>query len=235
MSYGVTRDWFGFGDTNWKPQSSSKDGTASNAQAVDSYGDVPCETVYDTAHGYSVTYGMCGTDSVAIAFPAAFKGGAVVAYDTNTKIIVTGAEISTSGTEFPTITVTGELNKGDSVHNTYDWSSLLPTLYPTKTAQPMGWAADTNSRATSSSISFSTSIVKLADSLGETCKMDVHAGRAEGSGELVSCTQIAGAVADTANGWALSNPVSSSEENTGYGNASIAVYQNLSRVTTTTT
>ncbi len=235
MSYGVTRDWFAFGDTNWKPESNSQDGTASNAQAVDSFGDVPCETVFDTAHGYSVEYAVVGPDTGAIVFPANLKGGAVVAYDTNTAIIVTGAELSTSGTDFPRVTVTGELNKGDSTHNTYNWTSVLPTLTATKTAQPIGWATDTNSRATSSSVSFSTSIVKVPDSLGVTCKMDVHGGRAEGSGDLVSCTSIAGATADTANGWALSTPVSTSEENTGYGNGSIAVYQNLTRVTTTTT
>ena len=229
MSFGVTRDWFAFADTNFEVQSSSASGNASNAQAVDSNGDVACETVFDTGIGYEVTYSMCSGS----ALPAGFKGGNVIAYDTNTNILITGGSVSTSGTEFPTFTVTGETLYGTASGNLYDFQAEV-SVSGAKTAQAIGFIADTNTKASSSSVTFSASVAKVQDSQGQTVCMDVYGGRIEASGELISCTAIAGAAADTANGWALSSPVSTSEENTGYGSGSINVFENLASVTTTT-
>ena len=165
MGFGTTQDWFAFGDTNFQVQSSNKTGNASNAQAVDSNGDVACETVFDTGFSYEVTYQMCGGS----ALPAGFKGGNVIAYDTATNILINGGSISTSGTEFPTFTVTGETLYGTASGSLYDFQAEV-TLAGTKTAQAIGFSADTNSKTVSSSVTFSTNVAKVQDSDGQTVK-----------------------------------------------------------------
>ena len=223
MSFGVQNDWFGLSDTNYRTISSGKEPFATNAQALDSNGDVSCETVFDTGYVYRQTLRLATGTTVNL--DTICKVGDLLTGDTS-ELIVTNLTVSTSNTERPTLEVTGEKYYGDSADvNTYS-SSLSITL--NKTAQALGMSADTGSALTACRATISSQIAKAQDSAGQTVAMDVYQGRIECQGELTSCASTPGASADTSNGYAEMQPVSLSEDNTGYETATYSTYQNLS-------
>ncbi len=237
MAFGATTDHFGFADTNWRPQSTSKSPRSSNAQAEDSNGDIACETVYDTGYTYEVQYRITkgaaadtNHDTNALEWPATLKGGTVV-----DGIVITGATIETSNTERPLVTVSGEdIGGADSTaFSTYDWPSVVPSdtnsgaLRAVKKAQAIGFSPDTNTRVNSSTLDLTTELAATADSQGERVAADVYQGRAEASADLVSCDTIAD-ISSVDTGWTQNGPVEQSEENEGYGSSSVNVFQNLS-------
>lgn len=223
MSYGVTTDLFGIADTNWKPQNIGSDGFGSLNNAQDSLGNNVCETLTDTGYSYSQEYHYCGTGDTAgnIVWPALVLGN-----DTANNVLVTGVSIGTSNQARPTLTMTGETAFGTS---TNQYTLSMPTVAAKKQAQAMGFVPDTASvtRVNSSTWSATAQTAYVTDSTGQRVLADIYGARIEASGELVSCTGTATAVADTANGYALSQPVSTQQENTGYGSSTVNVFKNL--------
>jgi hypothetical protein len=226
MAYGASIDKFGIADTNWKLQSYTKDPVSSNATAQDENGDNACETVFDTAYSHTNEYQYCGTGDTSgnIVWPS----GLVLGTDTTNAVTKNGVTINTSNTERPRLTVTGDDKFGTSTQ-TYTLSSHLPTLPAGKVATPMGFIVDTTSvtRTNSSTWAATAQTALVQDSNGQRVCLDLYQGRIEASGELISCTSTATAVADTANGYTLNGPVGSGEENTGYGNSTVNVFKNL--------
>lgn len=225
MGYGATTDFWGFADTNVKLESSSSEPSiGGEAQCVDSNGDVNASTTYDTANKtVSSTYRPCSDT-------------ALVLYDTTTAVdlrlgkvvsgnVITSIEVSTTNTDRPTVTISGEFAHGvaDTAFSKYDPTDL--EIAPLRKAQAIGATADTVTKVTGSSITASVSVSKTADSQGNTACMDVYAGRIEAGNDLVSCTGTPGASADT--GWTRSAGTSESQENTAYGTGAYAVFKNL--------
>ena len=223
MSYGANTDKFGISDTNWKLLSYSADPISSNANAQDSNGDNVCETVFDTAYSYSAEYQFCGAGDTSgnVTWPTIVLGN-----DTTNSVLVTGATISTSNTERPRLSMSGEDPFGAS---TNAYTLTLPTVPAAKKATAMGFVPDTTSvtRVNSSSWTATAQTSYVQDSDGQRCLADVYQARIEASGDLVSCTSTATAIADTANGYTLSGPVGKSESNTSYGSSTVNVFKNL--------
>jgi len=223
MSFGVTTDKFGIADTNWKPLNLSSEPISSQANAQDSFGDNVCESVFDTAYSYSQEYQYCGAGDTLgnIVFPTL-----VIGNDTTNAVLVTGVTLATSNTERPRMTLAGEDAFGTS---TNQYTLTMPTVSGSKKAQALGFVADTTTvtRVNSSTWAATAQTSYVQDSDGQRVLADVYGARIEASGELVSCTGIATAAADTANGYALSGPVAKSQENTGYGSSTVNVFKNL--------
>ncbi len=225
MAFGAVTDHFGYADTNWRLQSASKDPRSENATAEDSFGDVACETVFDTGHNYEAVYEVIkGDTGNNVEWPATLKGGTIVG-----GIAITSANIETSQTEKPRVTVSGEdIGAADSTgFATYSW--VLPTIKARKQAQAMGFTPAAGARVTSASMSCSVEMAATQDSLGNRVAADVYNGRQEVSGEMVACDTIADASADT--DWTLNGPLGNSEENTDYGTSTINVFRNIGRDT----
>lgn len=223
MSAYLTTDKFGIADTNWKPLSYSKDPFSSAFNAQDSNGDNVCETVTDTGFSHQNEYQYCGTGDTNgnISWPTIVLGN-----DTAHAVLVTGVTIATSNTERPKLTVTGEDAFGTS---TNQYTLTMPDVAAAKRASAMGFVADTTSvtRVTSSTWAATAQTAYVQDSQGQRVLSDVYGARVEASGELVSCTSTATAVADTANGYALSGPVGAKQSNNSYGSSTVNVYKNL--------
>ena len=219
MSYGASTDHFGIADTNWKLQSSSKDPISSNATGQDENGDNACETVYDTAFAYTASYRYCGTGDTSgnVVF-----GTRILGADTTNSKLLTSVGVTTSNTERPMMTVNGEDLFGTPSHT---YTLTMPTVTAAKTAQGMGFTADTVTNLLSSTWTAAAQTSYAQDSDGQRVISDVYQGRIEASGELMSCTGTPGAAADT--GYTLNGPVSNSQSNTGYETATVNVFQNL--------
>ena len=223
MSFGATTDHFNIADTNWHLLTSGKSPVSSAANAQDSTGDNVCETVFDTAFSYTATYAPCGTGDTSgnVEWPTLYLGN-----DTTSAILRTGYSVATSNTARPVLTVNGETAFGTS-NATYTLAP--PTISIGKVASAMGFVPDTATvtRVTGSTWGITGQTAYVQDSQGQRCQSDVYGARVEASGELVSCTATATAIADTTNGYAVTGPVGNAETNTGYGTGSVAVYKNI--------
>ncbi len=230
MAYGVVKDWFGLSSAVLPIQSSDDSASfATDASSEDSNGDVACRTKAGTTIEKSVTYSMIGggdTTSNSINVDAVAEIGQVFSFDTNTHIQCTGIDISTAGSAFPTITIKGVKDPGDTVgmHATY---STALTVKPIKKAQGFGVTAS-NGSITAGSVSISGSMVDVADSLGEFLKREPHAVQVKGTHTLQACTGTAAGAADT--GFALDKPADEgSQSSTSYGTVTVDVYKDIAQ------
>jgi len=226
MAFGVAQDYWALGDTIWEPQSSTLTPQASLANAQDSEGDNACEQQYNAYDQWSVVYKLVGLAADTVTVSSKTKCGTIIAIDTATKGVVTSIEVATANTDFPTITVAGEEWYGDTEARTY--TDPFPDISPLKYGQAIGFVADTYSRVTSSTGSMTVQVARVADSVGVFVRTAVYQGRAEASGELVHCTTTAGAVADTAHGWALTKNNDVNSDNASFGTSTVNAYQNVS-------
>jgi hypothetical protein len=225
MAFGATLDYFGLADTIWQRQNAESTPSASNAQSMDSDGSVRCETVFAADKIFSVAYQLVKADGTPQSLDTKVKVGNIIAYDTNTKIAVTGLDVSTSNTEFPTVTVNGALHFGDTADQGKFSSGV--SVIGKKKAQAIGFVLGATSRVVSSSITVSSQRATVQDEDGDFVKSVVYQGRIEASGELTACTGNPTGTADTANGYALVNLPSLSQQNTDYASANIATFKNL--------
>jgi len=215
MAYGASTDKFGLADTNWKLQDYGSDFSSSQAQALDQYGDVACETTYDTGTSYSNTYMYCGSgdSSGNVVFPTVNLGE-----DTGNAVYVTGATVETSNTDWPKLTITGETTAGSpGIGDTV----TFPSVAAGKVATALGCTADTGSYVQSSSWSRTVQIQYGYDSDGARCIASSTGDRIEATTEVVACTGTPGVTIDTAftqSGGGLS------ESNTGYATYSATMY-----------
>ena len=228
MSFGIDSDFWAFADTNIILQSSTQSPVKSEAQAVDSNGDVTAATMYDCYIEYSSTYRSC-SDTALVFYDAAagadVRGGTVISNK-----VVTGIGVTTEPTGRPEIVISGRTAPAastDSLVTKYDPSDLA--ISGARKATPIGVTADTVSKVTGASGSFSVDVAVVHDSVGVVKCLDVYGGRVEASGDLVGATGDPGAAADT--GWTLSGGPSEDKENTGYGTGSISVFKNLTKDT----
>ena len=228
MAFGVTTDYFGLADTKWQIQSSGIMPSASNAQALDSNGDVACEEVFGADAVYTAEYRVVSAAKdtngyVPIDLDDYAKIGELFAIDTNTDAAVTGVEVSTINSEFPTVSVTAAKHFGDTVDQP-EYTSGLEIL-GIKKAQGFGFSPAAGSRLVSSSASLSSQRTTVQDSQGDYAKSLVYQARLEASGELTACTGTPTATADT--GYTLANAVAGATTNTGYGTGTVAVFKNI--------
>lgn len=231
MAYGVTTDYFGLADTIHQIQSSAKNpATGGNAQATDSNGDVQCEKVFGNYDVFEASYRLVDhtqdtSGYVARNLDTDVQIGQIFAIDTATNAIVTGVEVTTSPTEHPMMSITAEQYFGETTGQpTYASGATVLCI---RRAQGFGIVAGGSSRVTSGTLSLSGQSEAVTDSQGDRVQTTVYQGRADATADLTICTGTPTAVADTANGYALNAGVSSAQENTGYGTASIAVFKNL--------
>jgi hypothetical protein len=178
--------------------------------------------VYDTSYTMTNEYAYCGVgDSNGnVVFPTLVAG----AVDTENSSVITGFTIATSNTGKARLTVNGELYYGDS-SGPATYTPTLPTVSASKKASAMGFTLDTVSRLTASSWAFTTQTSYVQDSNGQRVCLDLYGGRIEASGDLVSCTGVPGAAADS--GYTLSGPVASNGTNTGYTTGTVNVFKNV--------
>ena len=84
MSFSADTDYWGFADTNIKLQSSSRNPTRSEAQCVDSNGDVAASALYDSQTEQSCTYRSC-SDTALVFYDTTsavdFRVGKVIITD----------------------------------------------------------------------------------------------------------------------------------------------------------
>lgn len=232
MAFGVLNDYFGLADTKHQLQSSSlAPATGGNAQVQDSNGNTTCETVFGRYGVYECAYKITSYTSdtsgyVALNLDTDAMIGEIFAIDTATKAVVTGIGLELPNTEQPTLTITAEEYQGDaSAEAAQPTFSSGITFLGIKRAQAIGFVPDTDSRVTSCSVSLSGQLDATSDSQGARVLTVVYQGRAEATGELAACTGTPGASAHT--GWTMNAAVGTSEQNTGYGTASVAVFKNL--------
>jgi hypothetical protein len=232
MSYGVTTDYLGFGSVSgFEVQSSDKNTNFGvSAQVMDSNGDIACETKAQTVTEVSVSYQLCGGSTVNFDTAAVnLKIGEVVSFDTITHYQITGFDVSTSNSGFPTVNVsaTQDPDTAATTHATY--SSAL-SVVASKSAQSFGLLSyPATSKLSTGSASVGGSLVTVADSQGEIVCREPHGVRVTGSHSLQSCTldPSDSIVADTANGWFFENTPSLSMSNTDYSTASAEVAKNV--------
>jgi len=222
MPFGAN-DYFALGDTAYEPQSSSIATTASNAQAMDSWGDVACETVFGRAKTWQVVYALVKGATVNVTTKVKLGNIKTIGAE---KAVITGVELATTNTDFPRLTVTGEEWFGDTDLRTYTMTGLT-AIAAEKRAQPIGVVLDTGTNINGSTASYTVQIVRVSDSVGTFAKSAVYGGRAEASNDLIACSTTAGAVADTANSWALSKEAENATDNTSYGSSTVVAYLNL--------
>ena len=225
MSFGSDTDYWGFADTRNKLQSSSRNPTKSEAQCLDSNGDVAAATMYDSFTEQSCVYRRC-------------HDSAIVLYDTTTSIdfragtviggyVITGIEVSTNNTERPEITISGRsTSTADGSINKYDPTDL--EIVGSRKATKIGATVDSVSKLTGSSGSLAVNTAIVLDSLGVASCLDVYGGRVEATNDYVGCTGDPGAAVDT--GWTVSSGGGDERENTAYGTGSISVFKNLTQM-----
>jgi hypothetical protein len=227
MAFGITTDYFGFADTSLgiAANSASNAGLqASEAQAMDSNGDVVASTIHDTGYGQAVSVDyVCGKASSIDFYDTAtskdFRGGKVI-----NGYVITSISVSTSNTEQATVTISGQKTiAADSEVAKYDPGF---TFTGGKGAQSIGYSTDTNTRLTGSSASFSVQTSRAMDSTNEELALDVYGGRLEVTHDLVGVTAAPGGAADT--GFTLLTGPGESESNTEYGTGSAMVFKNIS-------
>ena len=227
MSYGADTDLWGRADTMWELQSSSESPGKSEAQCVDSNGDIEASTLYDTVTEISCSYKMKINGS-AIFYDTAtsvdFRLGKVI-----NSYVITGITMGTNNTDFTDLTISGRsCPSADSVVSKYQPTDSLVTI--ARKAQFIG-VSDTSgvTRCTGSSYTASVSVATCMDSVGTTAALDVYGGREEATNSLVGCTGDPIVVADT--GWTLSSGPSNAKENTAYGTGDVTVFKNIARDT----
>jgi hypothetical protein len=217
MAFGVSTDPFGIttADPDWKQVRYGEEPTASNANVQDENGDNVCETVFGEATNFTAEYQYAG-DGANVVFPTLVLGT-----DTVNDVLVTGATVTTSNTERPRLTVTGETAFGVSAS---EYTVAFPTVANAKKAAAMGFDVTAGTRLNSSTWAITAQTAYVLDENGDRVLADVYGARIEASGELVSCTGVAAATA--ASGYTLSQAVSAAEENQGYGSGTINVFKN---------
>lgn len=229
MSYGVTIDYFGLGDTHWRPQTGAKNPTAAGeAQAVDSFGDVQASTVHGKAKAFTSSYEIVDGDSgVNFNINTHVKLGNIIAIDTATKAVVTGVNIETANVKRPMITVSGPQFFGDSVGQPTFTIPGATALKAIKQAQAMGVVVATTNRLNTCSLNASLQVVNTADSLGVFVQTDVYQGRAEVTAEAVNASAAPAITADS--GWTLAKDQDVNTSNTEYGKGVLNVFKNIVR------
>ena len=223
MGFGADTDIFAFADTNVELQGSTQSPSRSEAQAVDSDGDIAASTMYDSVTEYVARYKS--VSDTALVFYDTTAGVDVRLGKVINSIVITSIEVSTSNTERPDVTISGR-NAGsvtDSNVRKFDPSDLA--IAGTRKATPIGASADTGSKVTGARGSASAEIAAVLDSVGVLADIDVHGGRVEASVDLVGVTADPAASADT--GWTMSAGPSEEKGNTEYGTGSITVFKNL--------
>lgn len=231
MSFGITSDIWSFSDTSLGISLQGVESTpksATEAQALDSVGDVVAETLHDTTYGQAVsaTY-KCPLSASTIDF-----------YDTTTSkdfrlgkviggYVITNISASTSnGTDPVEITIAGQKTvSADTTIAKYDPGF---TLVGGPGAQKCGFTVDASSRLNSTSITASVDVGRSMDSNGEELSTHVTKGRLEGSHTVVGVTGAPEGTADT--GFLLLNGPSNTESNTGYESGTATVFKNLTRM-----
>jgi hypothetical protein len=226
MSFGIDSDILGFSDTTNSISLQSVTNPvkeASEAQAMDSNGDVAASTLYDTGAGHSITLNyVLGKDTTVLLYDTTtsvdVRGGKVV-----NGYVITGVSATTSNTDFAKISLTAQkTNAVDGDVAKYVWGF---TVTGGKGAVPYGFSSDTATRVTGSSVTGSLSVARAMDSTGEELCADVSTGRLEASNDLVGVTGAPGGSADT--GWTLISGSSKSEGNTAYATGSATVFKNI--------
>jgi len=221
MSFGADTDYWGFADTNIKLQSSSKTPSKSEAQCVDSNGDVSASTLYDTYDEFSCVYRSCG-DTALVFYDTAsavdFRLGKVISNK-----VITSISVSTDNTSRPEITIAGrDCATADGAVRYFAPTDL--EIAGARTATPIGASADTVSKVTGSNATASANVAVTLDSNGAESCLDLHGGRVEATVDVVGCTGDAGVSADT--GWSDMG-AGLNKENTAYSTGSISVFKNL--------
>jgi len=230
MSYGATTDPWGFAaDANIKLQSSSANPSdGGEGQCVDSIGDVAASTMYDTANStISAVYKTCSDTALVLYHDTTdtskardFRLGKVISNN-----VITSIEVTTSPTERPTITISGEYAHGvtDGAMAKYDPSDV--EIVGVRKATPIAFTADSKSKVTGASVTASVSTSKTADSVGNTACMDVYGGRVEATTDIVGCTGAPGGT--VAGGWTQNSGPGSNQGNTAYATGSLSAFKNL--------
>ena len=223
MSYGADTDFFGFGDTNVKLQGSTLSPSRSEAQAVDSNGDVAASTMYDSVSEKTSRYRSVSDTALVFYDTTAgvdFRLGKVI-----NAIVITSIEVGTSNTERPEITISGRNAGSTSDANVRKFDPSDLAIAGTRKATPIGVTKDTVTRVTGSRGTAQVDISPVLDSVEVLADIDVHGGRVEASNDLVGVTGDPDAAVDT--GWTKSAGVSEEKGNTEYGTGSITVFKNL--------
>jgi hypothetical protein len=227
MSYGVTSDYFGLGDTDWRPQSNQKAPTAAGeAQAEDSHGDVQASKVHGKAGAWTTTYKVVGGDT-GLGIAAKIKLGQIVAIDSLTNAVITGFGLATNNRDYPVATVNGVEFFGDSLSQLQYTIPGVAAIKPLKRAQPIGMSVAGNNRLNSSELRTTLEVLQAPDSLGVFVQTDAYKGRAEATGEAVNASAAPVMAADTTTGWALQTAQGVNAGNTDYGKGTLAVYKNI--------
>lgn len=226
MSFGAT-DYHALADTKTELQTGEIQASSTRANFSDSLGDIACETVSGDLKTWVNSYRLIGGDTCAIG--TYITGGKITAIDTATKACCTQIELETSNTARPLLTVTSEQFFGTDTANQPTYTPPFTGIARTKTAQAIGFALTGTTALTGSRASLTCQIEHVKDSLGEYAATDVYGAVAEVSGDMSICTGTPGATADTANSWALSQPVDLTTNNEGYATGTVNVFKNIAR------
>ena len=225
MSFSADTDYWGFADTNIKLQSNSSNPTKTEAQCMDSNGDVAASSLYDSQTERSCTYKSC-SDTALVFYDTAtavdFRLGKVIG-----GYVITGIDVSTSNTDRPDITISGRTTSAlDAAVSKYAVTEL--EIAGTRKATAIGASVDSNSKLTSSSVSISGNVTTVLDSDGVEACLDVYGGRIEATNDYVGCAGDPVATSDI--GWTTLSGGSEDQENTGYATGSITVFKNLTKM-----
>lgn len=223
MSFGATTDHFGLASADWELQSSRVTPEASSSEAKNEFGDTDAQEEYEETESYECVYKLVsnGADG-EISLPTNFKGG----YK-NGNCVITGGSLSTSNSERPTLTVTGEKYFGPetSALRVYDFATAIGSILARKVATAIGFTLGANTALNGSSVSCSCEVARALDSDGAIAIIDTFNGKLEASGELISASATPSATA--AAGWTLAKGNEVSQENTSHGSGTVNVYKNL--------
>jgi len=222
MSFSADTDYWGFAaaDTagNIKLQSSSRNPTRTEAQCIDSNGDVAASTLYDSQTEQSCVYRTCADADLSFT---GFPGGKVI-----DGYVITGIDVSTSNTERPEITISGRsTNAVDSAVSKYAATDLA--IAGSRKATAIGVTIDTGSKLTGSSASLSVNVASVLDSDGIEACADVYGGRVEATNDYVGCT--ADPSATVAATWTILTGGSEDQENTAYATGSATAFKNIAK------
>lgn len=227
MAFGANTDYFGLADAGvWELQGSSATPESSAAQVANNHGDVVAESEYEKTQTVETSYRLVGNGALGvIRLPADFQGGHIATLGDD-KYIITGGSLTTSNTERPLLTVTGEKMHGDEAAvKKYDFAGLIGDISARKLAQEIGFELVEGGILNSCSVSFSLETARGLNASGAIAILDVFNGRAESTGDLVSAGTIADVIA--ASGWTVPAGTARSEENTAHPSGSITVYKNI--------
>jgi hypothetical protein len=228
--FGANTDTLAFAETGIHLISVAPSKQGSAAQCPDSNGNVVEETVFDTGTGYVHRYEVDQGKTALIYDTTAakdFRLGKVIGGK-----VITGINAIRSNTEKLAIELTSEnTSQTDTQVEKFTPSYPANFLAGGKGALAAGIVISAG-KVISSSINSNVQVSKGLDSNGDQVTKEVYAGRMEASNELMSNDTDPVAVADTANGWALSPGGSGpGETNTGYPTRTSEAFQNLAQDT----